>query len=494
MAILTATSIVFGDSSAINSFYGIIPKNTTVVFYQANAPTGWAKTTSQDNKALRVVSSTGGATGGNVPFTSAFPSVSNVSIAATTVGVGTVGDTTLTISQIAPHAHGSGGANTGIAAGPATPSRYLERTPIQYGIRVAYAQVRNYQQPQAYRQPQTYSQPQSFRQPQAYRQPKTYQQPLTYQQPSTYRQPSVYTVPIVNRQPTQTQQPYRTPVIRNYRQPFTSPVNAGVPVQQPRSYPFTRNYQSPFTSPINTQSTVVINRQAPFGNRGRNVFGERDRNNNARRGRIIRPNRNRVVRNYAQPRSYSFPQPRSYQQPRRSPISRSLQNNTRANVQQPRSYQQPRRNPIAVGYRQPRTTPVVARNPLTYQQPRNLRSPAPKRTPIVNRSPIVNRVIANKRVIANTYIQASKRIVANKNVPLVNYNPVRYPQLVNARYATRILVPGGQIRTANTNGPDTGLTGGDGSHNHPYTGGLISISSSVDLRVQYIDVILCYLQ
>jgi len=175
-------------------------------------------------------------------------------------------------------------------------------------------------------------------------------------------------------------------------------------------------------------------------------------------------------------------------------VSRSAQNNNRATVRVPASVQQPVRVPVAIAYRQPRTTPVSVRNPLTYQQPRNLRTPASLRTPVVNRSPIVNRVIANTRVVANTYIQASKRIVANKNVPLTNYNPVRYPQLVNTRYATRTLVPGGQIRGVNTSGPDTSLVGENGSHNHPYSGGLINISSNVDLRVQYIDVILCYLQ
>ena len=47
---------------------------TTIVFYQASAPTGWTKSTSHDNKALRVVSGTGGGSGGSSSFTSVFAS------------------------------------------------------------------------------------------------------------------------------------------------------------------------------------------------------------------------------------------------------------------------------------------------------------------------------------------------------------------------------------------------------------------------------------
>jgi hypothetical protein len=38
------------------------------------APTSWTKSTSQDNKALRVVSGSGGGTGGSTAFTSVFGS------------------------------------------------------------------------------------------------------------------------------------------------------------------------------------------------------------------------------------------------------------------------------------------------------------------------------------------------------------------------------------------------------------------------------------
>lgn len=71
------------------------PSGTTMLFVQAAAPVGWTKSLAHDNKALRVVSGTP-SSGGSVSFTTAFASKSVV---------GTVGNTTLTISQIPLHGH-----------------------------------------------------------------------------------------------------------------------------------------------------------------------------------------------------------------------------------------------------------------------------------------------------------------------------------------------------------------------------------------------------
>lgn len=73
------------------------PAGTAMMFVQTSAPTGWTKSITHDNKALRVVSGTAGS-GGSVAFTSAFAS-QGVS--------GTVGATTLTTSQIPSHTHGA---------------------------------------------------------------------------------------------------------------------------------------------------------------------------------------------------------------------------------------------------------------------------------------------------------------------------------------------------------------------------------------------------
>lgn len=83
------------------------PSGTAMLFAQTSAPTGWTKSTTHDNKALRVVSGIAGS-GGSVGFTTAF--------ASQTAG-GTVGATTLTTAQMPAHTHisviGGGGGPWG---------------------------------------------------------------------------------------------------------------------------------------------------------------------------------------------------------------------------------------------------------------------------------------------------------------------------------------------------------------------------------------------
>jgi hypothetical protein len=68
-----------------------IPSGTVMLFAQTSAPTGWTKSTTHDNKALRVVSGTA-SSGGSVAFTTAFSSQN-------------VGSTTLSTSQMPAHTH-----------------------------------------------------------------------------------------------------------------------------------------------------------------------------------------------------------------------------------------------------------------------------------------------------------------------------------------------------------------------------------------------------
>ena len=72
-----------------------IPAGTAMLFAQTSAPTGWTKSTTHDNKALRVVSGAA-SSGGSVAFTTAFAS-QGVS--------GTVGSYTLTTADIPAHNH-----------------------------------------------------------------------------------------------------------------------------------------------------------------------------------------------------------------------------------------------------------------------------------------------------------------------------------------------------------------------------------------------------
>lgn len=116
-ATLTATGVTFDDGTSLNSKYGVLAQGTVSVFFQASAPTGWTKVTTHNDKTLRVVSGTGGGFGfggvsgaGGLPFTTVFPSSTSpvsVSFSAAVPVSGTVGDTTLTTSQIPNHTHNS---------------------------------------------------------------------------------------------------------------------------------------------------------------------------------------------------------------------------------------------------------------------------------------------------------------------------------------------------------------------------------------------------
>ena len=94
--VLTADSTqASGLKWAASAGGGGFAAGTAMMFVQTSAPTGWTKSTTHDNKALRVVSGTA-SSGGSVAFTTAFASQS-VS--------GTVGATTLATTQIASHVH-----------------------------------------------------------------------------------------------------------------------------------------------------------------------------------------------------------------------------------------------------------------------------------------------------------------------------------------------------------------------------------------------------
>ena len=94
----TATPVSALEIASPGVFTGAwayLPSGTAMLFAQTAAPTGWTKSTTHDNKALRVVSGTA-SSGGSVAFTTAFASQSVA---------GTVGNTTLTASQIPSHTH-----------------------------------------------------------------------------------------------------------------------------------------------------------------------------------------------------------------------------------------------------------------------------------------------------------------------------------------------------------------------------------------------------
>ena len=99
---------------------GDVPSGSAMVFFQTAAPTGWTKSTANNDKALRVTSGDGGGTGGSVAFETAFASQA---VSGTNAG------TALNSNQIPAHTHpiyahqngASGGANdatyTGVSSG-----------------------------------------------------------------------------------------------------------------------------------------------------------------------------------------------------------------------------------------------------------------------------------------------------------------------------------------------------------------------------------------
>ena len=107
---IDGTGIVFSDSTRLDSKYDIFAQGTSSIFYQGAAPTGWSKSSSNNNKALRVVSGTGGGTGGSNSFTSAFPSSKPIS--GNFPISGSVGNHTLTSNQLPSHTHANGGSVT----------------------------------------------------------------------------------------------------------------------------------------------------------------------------------------------------------------------------------------------------------------------------------------------------------------------------------------------------------------------------------------------
>ena len=60
---ITFTGTISGNGGGLTGV-DPFPSGTVMIFYQASAPTGWTKSTTNNDKALRVVSGTGGGTGG----------------------------------------------------------------------------------------------------------------------------------------------------------------------------------------------------------------------------------------------------------------------------------------------------------------------------------------------------------------------------------------------------------------------------------------------
>lgn len=103
------------NADAINNIE-LFPSGTAMLFQQTSAPTGWTKSTTHNDKALRVVSGTA-SSGGTTAMSTALgtPSVSGTvgisgapavgNLAVSMSGNVSVGNTTLSVNTIPSHSH-----------------------------------------------------------------------------------------------------------------------------------------------------------------------------------------------------------------------------------------------------------------------------------------------------------------------------------------------------------------------------------------------------
>ena len=114
--------VITTNGSGVLSFGSVdaFPSGTSMLFQQTSAPTGWTKSTTHNDKALRLTSGTVG-TGGSVAFATALGAgatvaggsvsgnpTTNIASAAGNLAVsvsGNIADTTLSINQIPSHSH-----------------------------------------------------------------------------------------------------------------------------------------------------------------------------------------------------------------------------------------------------------------------------------------------------------------------------------------------------------------------------------------------------
>jgi hypothetical protein len=102
---ISNTTLTFNDATTMTTAAtSPIPAGTVMLFYQNAAPTGWTIVTTQNNKALRVVSSSGGVAGGTTAFTTVFAN-QTVSTSVSVSISGTTGGTTIGTGEMPSHTH-----------------------------------------------------------------------------------------------------------------------------------------------------------------------------------------------------------------------------------------------------------------------------------------------------------------------------------------------------------------------------------------------------
>ena len=94
----TGTVLTFSDGSTMTTV--VFPSGTAMLFQQTSAPTGWTKSTTYNDYAIRIVNGTA-STGGSVNFSTAFASQA---VTGSNSG-GAVSASSLSTAQLASHSH-----------------------------------------------------------------------------------------------------------------------------------------------------------------------------------------------------------------------------------------------------------------------------------------------------------------------------------------------------------------------------------------------------
>jgi hypothetical protein len=115
MATITDTQLQFSSNNISTGDYHF-PTGTVSLFFLSSAPSEWSQVTSQNNKAFRVVSGSGGGTGGSNSFTGCFASRNLGANFNCTINSSNIGSTSISSPTMAQHSHGinnGGGINVG---------------------------------------------------------------------------------------------------------------------------------------------------------------------------------------------------------------------------------------------------------------------------------------------------------------------------------------------------------------------------------------------
>jgi len=340
MSILQVDGITFGNTTQLNTYYGIIPENTTMVFYQASAPTGWVQDNTHNDKTLRVVSGNGGSFYGIYSISTLFTDAgANGPVSADMSG--SVEETTLTEAQLPAHTHNTGSnPNSYRSSASSSPFRQENRQPRGYNVRNSRRVTQNNRVPINFRQPVSVRQPRNQRvsvrygvsvrnrQPQSFRRryPANARQPFNFRRPVSFRSPSTWRQPFSFRQDGGR---WRNPI--GGRVPVNQRVWALVPHPfgwiRPRPGRQPRGVRVPgggwrqrrqFRNPVSGRNAIPQRQPQSFRqpNSGRNPFSIRNRQPVSYRRRYPFTQRNPA----RQPISYRVPvsqrNPQSYRQPR----------------------------------------------------------------------------------------------------------------------------------------------------------------------------------